>query len=220
MAAVSVSDEGLLAYQTGSGRDLSQLKWVDRAGKQLGVLGDPRDYGDVQLSPDGRRVAVSFFDPVGRNRDIWLLDVSRGIKTRFTFDIAEETISIWSPDPTARSSSSTHSATAISTCIGEPPTASAARARFMPTAGTSSPQAGPATAASFCTVSPTQPAPTTCGCCRSLEIDNRFRSSRATQSPLRRTPRASTSASARRCSRPTAAGWRRCRTNRDATKST
>jgi hypothetical protein len=48
-AAFSVSSTGTLAYQpsdTGS-----QLLWFDRAGRQLGVLGDPAEYGDVELSP-------------------------------------------------------------------------------------------------------------------------------------------------------------------------
>ena len=54
------------------------------------------DYGDVELSPDNARVAVSVRDQL--NRDIWLFDVARGLRTRFTFDPAAENASIWSPD--------------------------------------------------------------------------------------------------------------------------
>jgi len=54
IGAFSVSETGALAYQTGlSGEVRSQLTWFDRSGKQIGVLGDQADYGDVQLSPDG-----------------------------------------------------------------------------------------------------------------------------------------------------------------------
>ena len=71
-AAFSVSSSGTLAYQpsdTGS-----QLVWFDRAGRQLGVLGDPAEYGDVELSPDGRRVVVSVLDPALNTRDLWVFD--------------------------------------------------------------------------------------------------------------------------------------------------
>lgn len=47
----------------------------------------------------GRRSAeVSLPDPAQRTRDIWLFDVSRGLRTRFTFDPADELASVWSPD--------------------------------------------------------------------------------------------------------------------------
>jgi len=99
LGAFTVSEDGVLAYQSGFATDVSQLVWFDRTGKQLSVLGDrAEDYGDLELSPDGRRAAVSFIDPGVRNRDIWLFDVTRGIKTRFTFDSADETAPIWSSD--------------------------------------------------------------------------------------------------------------------------
>jgi Tol biopolymer transport system component len=98
MGAVTVSDSGVLAYQRGSRGDLSQLVWVDRTGQQLEALSDRGDYGDVTLSPDGGRAAVTLLDEAGSNRDVWLLDVPRRLRTRFTFDPAEENSPIWSPD--------------------------------------------------------------------------------------------------------------------------
>jgi Tol biopolymer transport system component len=92
----SASENGVLAYQKGAASADSQLVWVDRSGKQIGVLGEPAAYSDVELSPDGKRAAVSISD--GKQRDIWLLDVARGLKTRFTFDPADEVSPIWSPD--------------------------------------------------------------------------------------------------------------------------
>ena len=41
----------------------SQLAWFDRGGRQTGLLGGPADYSDVELSPDGQRLAVSVLDP-------------------------------------------------------------------------------------------------------------------------------------------------------------
>jgi Tol biopolymer transport system component len=70
--------------------------WFDRAGKQLGVLGEPAAYDDIELSPDGQQASVSL--PGQGGTDIWLYDVARGIKNPFTFGPADERALIWSPD--------------------------------------------------------------------------------------------------------------------------
>jgi serine/threonine protein kinase/Tol biopolymer transport system component len=92
----SASENGVLAYQTGPGAAGSQLTWFDRTGKQIGVLGDSRLYGDLELSPDQKRASVS--SPSQSGTDIWLYDVSRGLPTRFTFGPGIAGASIWSPD--------------------------------------------------------------------------------------------------------------------------
>jgi Tol biopolymer transport system component len=96
LANFSASENGVLVYQTGAAASGTQLTWFDRTGKQIGVLGEPAQYGDVRLSPDEKRVAVTI--PSGGTRDIWVYDVARGVKTRFTFDTTEERAPIWSPD--------------------------------------------------------------------------------------------------------------------------
>ena len=72
--------------------------WVDRTGKQVGVLGDRAAYTDLELSPDGKRAAVSIPNQAGKGRDIWLYDVTRGLRTRFTFGAEDTRMPIWSPD--------------------------------------------------------------------------------------------------------------------------
>lgn len=94
----AVSENGVLAYQTGSARSGSQLAWFDRNGKQLSVLGDVADYDHPQLSPDGKRLAVTIVDPQNGNQDIWFYEVARGLRTRFTVDPADERSLAWSPD--------------------------------------------------------------------------------------------------------------------------
>jgi Tol biopolymer transport system component len=100
----SVSETGILAYQTGSVNEggpadtSTQLVWFDRSGKAVGALGDKAGYGDLELASDGKRGAVSLLDRTRRTRDIWLFDITRGLRTRFTFDPAEESASVWSPD--------------------------------------------------------------------------------------------------------------------------
>jgi Tol biopolymer transport system component len=98
-AAFSVSAAGTLAFQpsdTGS-----QLVWFDRTGRQLGAVGDPAEYGDVELTPDGRRVVVSVLDPVPNTRDLWLFDLDRGVRTRLTVNPGDDVAPVWSPDGTS-----------------------------------------------------------------------------------------------------------------------
>jgi Tol biopolymer transport system component len=76
----------------------SQLVWVDRTGKQGGVLGDPAELTELQLSPNGRQLAVSVMDSSTRTRDVWLYDTARGVRTRFTSEPTDEFSAIWSPD--------------------------------------------------------------------------------------------------------------------------
>jgi serine/threonine protein kinase/Tol biopolymer transport system component len=97
--AFSISDTGVLVYGTGpSTVARSQLAWVDRNGKEMSVLGEPQDYGQVRLAPDGTRAAVTIVDPATRTTDIWIYDVRRGIPTRLTSDPADDDWPVWSPD--------------------------------------------------------------------------------------------------------------------------
>jgi eukaryotic-like serine/threonine-protein kinase len=93
----SASENGALVYQTGAETANSQLLWFDRTGKQIGALGDPAAYRAVELSPDGKRASVSILDEAGKGEDIWLYDVARGLRTRFTFGPANF-FAVWSPD--------------------------------------------------------------------------------------------------------------------------
>jgi Tol biopolymer transport system component len=50
----------------------------------------------VELSPDGKRVAV--YRTVNGNTDIWLIDTNEGVPKRFTFDAAIDYKPLWSPN--------------------------------------------------------------------------------------------------------------------------
>jgi predicted Ser/Thr protein kinase len=93
----SVSANGVLAYRNGpAGASGSQLVWFDRQGKSLGAFGPPGSYfSGPTLSPDGNRVAVDQMNPAG-SRNIWVLDVERGVPTRFTFDPVQDFSPAWS----------------------------------------------------------------------------------------------------------------------------
>jgi roadblock/LC7 domain-containing protein len=97
----SVSANGVLAYRNGAAASGSQLVWFDREGKSLGVLGPPGIYGGgPTLSPDGNRAAVDRSDAGTGNRNVWVLDVARGVPTRFTFESVQDGSPAWSPNGT------------------------------------------------------------------------------------------------------------------------
>jgi serine/threonine protein kinase len=62
----------------------ARLTWFDRSGKALGTLGPPGQYQEVRISPDGNRVIYNRPDDNGGNRDIWLMQIGRGIASRLT----------------------------------------------------------------------------------------------------------------------------------------
>jgi serine/threonine protein kinase/Tol biopolymer transport system component len=90
---------GLIAYRTGDSAVQRQLTWFDAQGKPLGTIGEPGDLGNFALSPDGKSVAVTVnSSPVSRSTDLWIVEVTRGLRTRFTFARAQESRPLWSPD--------------------------------------------------------------------------------------------------------------------------
>ena len=97
LASFTASATGVLAYRGSPDSALSRLLWFDRHGSRLGEIGEPRPYRNPRLSPDGTRVVVELVDRVG-NRDIWLMDVARGVPARFTFDAGRDAAPVWSAD--------------------------------------------------------------------------------------------------------------------------
>ena len=97
-AACLAAAVGLAAAQQGHPILRSQLVWVDRAGKKLGVVGDLADLGNVELSPDGKQAAVAVLNETTGTRDLWLYDVATGARVRLDANVADENWLIWSPD--------------------------------------------------------------------------------------------------------------------------
>jgi Tol biopolymer transport system component len=97
-ANFSVSSTGELVMMTGTGSASGRLVWVDRSGRELGQEGDPGEYRDLALAPDGTRLAYGLFDSRANNRDLWVRDLRRGVASRLTFDPGDENWPTWSPD--------------------------------------------------------------------------------------------------------------------------
>ena len=97
LGVFSASWNGVLAYQT-LGQATTELVWFDRQGRRLGRVGEPDLYSIPALSPDEKRLVVTRMDTQIGTRDLWLFDLTRGTSSRFTFDPAQETNPIWSPN--------------------------------------------------------------------------------------------------------------------------
>ncbi len=92
---MSVSRTGTLVFQSRLAYN-SRLVWYDRDGRELGTVGEP-GFSMPALSPDGRRVAVSF-DRTGYGQpSLWIHDLPRDVATQVTAD-GLSTAHAWSPD--------------------------------------------------------------------------------------------------------------------------
>jgi serine/threonine protein kinase/Tol biopolymer transport system component len=96
VGSFSVSDTGVLVYQT-IRSPISRPVWVDRTGRQTSVPGEPARYSEISLSADGSRAAAAIFND-GSERDIWLIDLRRGLRTRLTSGPDDDSDALLSPD--------------------------------------------------------------------------------------------------------------------------
>jgi hypothetical protein len=98
VAVLSASEAGVLAYQSGEAETSTTLDWHSREGQPVGVLGDPALYEHAVLSPNDKLAVVKIPDSGTGMSDLWIYDIERDIKTRFTFDAADDTWPVWTPD--------------------------------------------------------------------------------------------------------------------------
>ena len=88
----SVSDNGRLAFLR-SGARATRLAWIDRTGAIRGTVPlAPGDWTMFRLSPDERHAALM------KNGDIWLVDLTRAIPTRFDSTFSSEANVTWLRD--------------------------------------------------------------------------------------------------------------------------
>jgi serine/threonine protein kinase len=96
-AEYSISQNGILAFIEPDPPS-SRLIWFDRKGNRIGTLGDIGRYGEIALSPDQKRLAVEISQDDPALQDVWIVELARGVSTRFTSDPAFETSPEWSAD--------------------------------------------------------------------------------------------------------------------------
>jgi eukaryotic-like serine/threonine-protein kinase len=88
-----------LVFSPGPSAHLNELVWVDRAGRVLERVGEPRRglYPTLALSPDGRSAAVTVAERLGSR--LWTVDLESGRFRQVTFDPGNTySTPAWTPD--------------------------------------------------------------------------------------------------------------------------
>jgi serine/threonine-protein kinase len=92
----SASRDGTLLLVHGLGLPMNELVQVDRQGTVLGSIGRIEGDGEApHLSPDGRRLAMTVAED--GNWDLWIYDLERATRSRFTFESTFDVHARWSP---------------------------------------------------------------------------------------------------------------------------
>jgi hypothetical protein len=94
-APMSASQNGILVFQSRLSYG-SRLVWYDRSGRELGTVGEP-GFSSPALSPDGRRVAVTFDRSGSGQPQLFVHDLQRNVATQVTSD-GIVTAHAWSGD--------------------------------------------------------------------------------------------------------------------------
>ena len=92
----AVSKSGALVYRTAL-TEKKTLTWFDDHGA-TSTVGEPGEWANPAISPDGTRVAVAV-GPAGR-RDIHIINLATKSDTPLTFDATDNDNPVWSPDST------------------------------------------------------------------------------------------------------------------------
>ncbi len=91
------ASNGSIVY--GTDTSTGALVMADRKGT-VKVIDDHNVFSrfSLSVSPDGRRAAVTVLDRATQLGDIWLYDLARGVRNRFTNDPGLELTPVWTPD--------------------------------------------------------------------------------------------------------------------------
>jgi eukaryotic-like serine/threonine-protein kinase len=91
----TASEDGTLVYEPGSSGSGLNLNWFDSSGKPTGTVSTSEAFRQIELSPDDRKAAVSMGEPLAT---LWIYDLARNTRTRFTFDNQNYSHPVWSAD--------------------------------------------------------------------------------------------------------------------------
>ena len=92
------SRDGRVAVLRRYSAEQTRLTWFARTGEVTGTLGEPADYLQPRISPDGSRVAFTRPDDRTGNRDVWFMEIARAVSSRLTTHVANDWFPVWSPD--------------------------------------------------------------------------------------------------------------------------
>ncbi|MFN0150158.1 MAG: protein kinase domain-containing protein [bacterium] len=97
----ALSQNGVLVCMTGNNQTRTQLRWLDRAGRPTGDVGEPADYtygGVPSVSPDGESAVLPIHNPDRGSSDVWLVELGSGRRRKLTVDTSDHPAACWLPD--------------------------------------------------------------------------------------------------------------------------
>ncbi len=100
LASFAAGGHDTVVYSGSSAREVAVLTWYDRAGKELGQVGEPGILGNPSLSADGARAVFEAADPKAFSVNLWTANLNRNTVSRFTFSDEQELSAAWSRDGT------------------------------------------------------------------------------------------------------------------------
>jgi len=98
MAVYTVSQTGILLYQSGTSEAGARPLIVDRTGKTLLTIEDRSEQDQPRFSPDGKQVALYLYDTRSRRSNIWIYDLRTLGRRRLTTRATGDFFPVWSAD--------------------------------------------------------------------------------------------------------------------------
>jgi eukaryotic-like serine/threonine-protein kinase len=99
-ASFQASADGRVIVVRPAGTGGAQMTWFLRDGQRAGAAGSPGEVVQPRLSPKGDRLAFTRSDARNGNRDVWTLELDRGIAAPITRNPANDWHPVWSADGT------------------------------------------------------------------------------------------------------------------------
>jgi len=95
-AQFAIAANGTLAYIPGTANGLNNtLVTIDRGGREEALKAPPRGFEDMDLSPDGKLLAMTVIG--GQQWNVWVYDLQQGSLNRLTFE-GDNRDPMWSAD--------------------------------------------------------------------------------------------------------------------------
>jgi len=94
----TMADDGRACFVAAGGfMGAAKLVWAEDQNREL-VVDKVGSLAGIEISPDGRRIAMSRIDEKQGAFDVWIHDLDRGLATRLTFAPESELSPVWSAD--------------------------------------------------------------------------------------------------------------------------
>jgi Tol biopolymer transport system component len=97
-ATISVAANGALLYRPTVDDEIQEeWGWYDRSGRQTEKLFEDVTIAAVALSNDDSKLAMMKFEPKKGAYDVYVYDLTRGVRTRLTSGLSNNTGPVWAP---------------------------------------------------------------------------------------------------------------------------